>query len=76
VNNVRHDVGRHFRNKKREYLKDKINENKDIRGLCREINEFKRGYKPRNNLVTDKNDDLIADSSNILTGEMSVMFGR
>jgi hypothetical protein len=26
LNNVRHEVSRHFRNKKREYLKDKINE--------------------------------------------------
>jgi hypothetical protein len=26
LNNVRHETSRHFRNKKREYLKDKINE--------------------------------------------------
>jgi hypothetical protein len=26
LNNVRHGASRHFRNKKREYLKDKINE--------------------------------------------------
>jgi hypothetical protein len=48
-------------NKKREYLKDKINElatnskNKHIRDLYRGINEFKRGYQPRNNLVKDEN---------------------
>jgi uncharacterized protein YaaR (DUF327 family) len=45
---VRHEASRYFRNKKREYLKDKINElatnskNKNIRDLYRGINEFKR----------------------------------
>jgi hypothetical protein len=52
LNNARHSATRHFRNK-REYLKDKINElttctnNKNIRGLYRGINEFKKGYQPR-----------------------------
>jgi hypothetical protein len=47
----------HFRNKKKEYLKDKINalesssKNKNIRDLSRGINEFKKGYQPRTNLV-------------------------
>jgi hypothetical protein len=42
----------HFRNKKREYRKDKIDElatnskNKNIRDLCRGINLFERGYQP------------------------------
>jgi hypothetical protein len=31
-----------------------------------EINEFKRGYQPRNNLVKDENGDMFADSHNIL----------
>jgi hypothetical protein len=50
LNNVRCEVSRHFRNKKREYLKGKINElatnskNKNIGDLYRGINEFKRGY--------------------------------
>jgi hypothetical protein len=41
---VRHEGSRYFRNKKREYLKDKINElatnskNKNIRDLYRGIN--------------------------------------
>jgi hypothetical protein len=26
LNNVRHEASRHFRNKKREYLKDRVNE--------------------------------------------------
>jgi hypothetical protein len=57
LNNVRREVSRYFRNKKREYLKDKLNElatnskNKNIRDLYRGINGFKRGYQPKNNLV-------------------------
>jgi hypothetical protein len=50
LNNVRREATRFFRNKKREYLKVRINElatnikNKNIRDLCRGINEFKRDY--------------------------------
>jgi uncharacterized protein YaaR (DUF327 family) len=72
LNNVRCEASRYFRNRKREYLKDKINElarnskNKNIRDLYREINEFMRGYKKRNNLARDENGDLLADSHNIL----------
>jgi hypothetical protein len=32
------------------------------------MNEFKRGYQPRNDLVKDENGDLLADSHNILNG--------
>jgi hypothetical protein len=45
--NVRCETNRHFRNKKREYLKGKINElatnskDKNIRDMYRGINEFK-----------------------------------
>jgi hypothetical protein len=72
LNNVRREAGRHFRNKKREYLKVKINElamnskNKNIRDLYRGINGFKRGYEPKNSLVKDENGALLADSHNIL----------
>jgi hypothetical protein len=65
LNDVRWAVGRHFRNKKRGYFKDKINEtetdskNKNIRGLYRGINEFKKGYQPRTNLVKDESGDLV-----------------
>jgi hypothetical protein len=58
--------------KKREYLKDNINElamnskNKNIRDLYRGLNGFKRSYQPRNNLVKDENGDLLADSHNAL----------
>jgi hypothetical protein len=52
LSNVRREANRHFRNKKREYLKDKINElesysrNKNIGDLYRGITEFKKGYHP------------------------------
>jgi hypothetical protein len=58
--------------KRGNICKDKINEfatnskNKNIRDLYRGINEFKRGYQPRNNLVKDENGELLADSHNIL----------
>jgi hypothetical protein len=44
LSNVRREASRHFRSKKREYLKDKINKlesnskNKNIRDLYRGIN--------------------------------------
>jgi ATP-dependent exoDNAse (exonuclease V) alpha subunit len=44
LNNIKQEASRYFRNKKREYLKDKINElatnrkHKNIRNLCRGIN--------------------------------------
>jgi chemotaxis methyl-accepting protein methylase len=59
LNNVRREASRHFSNKKKEYLKDNINElatnskNKNIRDLYRGINGFKRCYQPRNNLVNE-----------------------
>jgi hypothetical protein len=66
LNNVRHETSRHLRNL-REYLKDKINKlamnsKNNIRHLYRGVNEFKRGYQPRVNLVKDENGDLLADS--------------
>jgi chemotaxis methyl-accepting protein methylase len=54
---IRHEASRNFRNKKRGYLKDKINDiatnskNKNIRELYRGINEPKKNYQPRINLV-------------------------
>jgi hypothetical protein len=72
LNDIRREASRHLGNKKREYLKDKINElesnsrNKNIRDLYRGINEFKKGYQPRTNLVKDERGDLVADPHNIL----------
>jgi hypothetical protein len=57
LSNVRREASRHFRNKKREYVKDRIKElesnskNKNIRDLYRGINEFKKGYQLRTNLT-------------------------
>jgi hypothetical protein len=53
MSDIRWGDSRHFRNKKREYLKDKINElesnskNKKKKDLYRGINECKKGYQPR-----------------------------
>jgi hypothetical protein len=72
LNNIRREASRHFRNKKREYMKENINErpanskNKIIRDLYRGIDDFKRGHQPRRNLVKDENSDLLADSHNVV----------
>jgi hypothetical protein len=65
LRNVRREARRHFRNKKREYLKDKITETelnsktKNIRDLYRGITNFKKGYQPKTNLVKDERGDLL-----------------
>jgi hypothetical protein len=62
-------ISRYFRKKRTEHLKDKIKElatnskNNNIRDIYRGINEFRRRYQPRSNLVKD---DVLADSHNIL----------
>jgi predicted metalloendopeptidase len=72
LSNVRREASRHFRNKKREYLKDRINElesnsqNKNIRDLYRAKNEFKKGYQLSTNLVKDERGDLHADPYKIV----------
>jgi hypothetical protein len=48
-------------------FKEKLHfNNKNIRDLCRGINEFKEGYQPRTNIVKDGNGDLLEDSHRIL----------
>jgi len=72
LNNVRRDASRHFRNKKKAYLKAKIEELetnskiKNVRDLYRGINDFKKGYQPRTNIVKDEKGDWVADSHSIL----------
>jgi hypothetical protein len=72
LSDVRREASRHFRNKEKEYLKDKINKlgskskNKNIRDLYRGINEFKKCYQHRTNLVKDERGDLLADPHKIL----------
>jgi hypothetical protein len=73
LNDIRHETSRIFSNKKGEYLNNKIsfletnNKSKRIRDLCGGINEFKKGYQPRTNMVKGKNCNLIADSDSILS---------
>jgi hypothetical protein len=68
MDNFRREASRTFRTRKREYLKNKVNEletnskNKNIRDLCRGINEFKKGYQPRTNMVKEENGVMLADS--------------
>jgi len=63
LNNVKRDASRYFRNIKKAYLKAKTEELetnskiKNIRDLYRGINDFKRGYKPRTNIVKDDKGD-------------------
>ena len=68
----RREVSRHFRNKKKAYLRAKIEEletnNKiqNIRDLYRCISDFMKGYQPRYNIVKDEKGDLVADSHGIV----------
>jgi hypothetical protein len=48
--------------KKREYLKDRINE----LATNRKNKNIREGYQPRNNVVKNENGDLLAGSHNIL----------
>jgi hypothetical protein len=72
LQNLRRETSRIFRKKKRECLKDKINEldsnnkNKNIRYWYRGINEFKKGYQPRINMIKDENGNLLADPHSVL----------
>jgi hypothetical protein len=72
LQNLSRETSRIFRNKKREYLKGKINEletnnkKKSIRDLYRGIYEFKKGYQPRINIIKDENGNLLADPQNVL----------
>jgi hypothetical protein len=72
LKNVRRESTRYFRNKKREYLKDRINKlttnskNKNTRDLYKGVTECKMVYQSINNFVEDENGDLLAYSHNIL----------
>jgi hypothetical protein len=74
LDNVRRDASRHFRNKKKEYLKAKIEELEtnskisNVKDLYRGINGFKKGYQPgtTNIIVNDEKGDLVADSHSIM----------
>jgi hypothetical protein len=72
LSDIRREASRHVRNKKREYLNDRISslesnsKNKNITDPYRGINEFKKGYQPKTNLVKDERGDLLADPHKIL----------
>jgi len=72
LNKIRREVSRNFRNKKKAYLRAKIEEietnNKiqNIRDLDGGISDFKKGYQPRCNIVKDEKGDLVADFHGIV----------
>jgi len=70
LNNVRCEASRCFRNKKMEYLQAKVTNLKltvtqRISHLYRGINDFKKGYQPRTNVIKD-------DKSDVVTGYHSI----
>jgi len=74
LNNVRRNASRHFRNKKKVYLKAKIEELEtnikvnNVREMYRIINYFKKGYQPRTIIVKDEKGELlvVADPHSIM----------
>jgi hypothetical protein len=76
--NLRHETSRIFRNKKREYLKGKINEletynkNKNIRDLYRVTNGSKKQYQRRININKDENGNLLTDPQSVLNSWKNV----
>ena len=60
LNNVRHEASRYFRNKKKEYLKakiDKLETNSKIKKYQRLVYGIS-DIKPRTNIVQDEKDDF------------------
>jgi hypothetical protein len=72
LNDVRRDASRHFRNKKKAYLRAKIKELEtnskiyNIRDLYRGIYKVKKRYQPRTRIIKDEKGDLVADSHSIM----------
>jgi C4-type Zn-finger protein len=71
LNNIRPEGNNRFRNKTRTYLKAKTDDletkskTKNITDLYKRINNFKKGYQPRTNIVMDKASDLVTGSHSI-----------
>jgi hypothetical protein len=71
LNNVRREASRHFRNKKKAYLKAKTdhletnNMLKNTRDMYKGINKFKKGYQPTTKIVMDEVSDLFTGSHSI-----------
>ena len=74
LNNVRREASRHFRNRKKAYLKAKFEELKlrgwqKILGTCIGASmNLRRICQPRTNRVKDEKGDVVADSHSILVG--------
>jgi len=68
LNKARREVSRHFTDKKKAYIRAKVEEHETnrkiqyIRDLYRDINDFKKGYQSTCNIVKDEKGDLLADS--------------
>jgi len=68
LNIERREVSRHFRDERKAYLRAKIEELdtiskiQNIWDLYRGINDFKKGFQPRCNIVKDEKGDLVAVS--------------
>jgi hypothetical protein len=80
LNKARREVIRHFKEKKKAYLRARIEElepnckNKNIRDLYMSISDFKKGYHPRCNIVKNEHGDLVADSHSIVDMWMKYFF--
>jgi len=74
LNNVRRNASRHFKNKKKAYLKARIEELEtnskvnNVRDLYRVINDFKNGYQLRTIIVKDEKGELIEDPTVLWRG--------
>jgi len=72
LNSSRREAGRHFRNKKKKYLRAKIEELetnskiKNIMGLYSGTSDVKKGYQPGINIVKDEKGDMVTESHDIL----------
>jgi DNA repair ATPase RecN len=73
ISNAWESIIRESIKKQEKGLKAKINvletnnKNKNIRDLYRGINEFKKGYQPRSNVIKDEIGDLLADPQSVLS---------
>ena len=66
------DASRHFRNKKKAYLKAKIEELEtnskvnNVRDLYKGVSDFTKGYQPRTIIVENEKGELVADPKSIM----------
>ena len=72
LGSIRREITRLLKNKKREYLREKINDlemnakNRNIRELYQGIRVERKGFQARSNVFRNGNGDMIADSRSIL----------